>query len=247
MTGKDNPRHLNIKEYYRDLYRRCGEILELSLESEEIDFNRSHNFLSDLEIWMRVLSLRPEVTILQAASREYQFSLLALALGQYRQAFMALRLFLELSLTSVHFSAHELDFRIWEKKNGDIKWNILVDNDNGVFSKQFVEVFCEDLADEALHYKTLATKVYRECSEYVHGNSNTHDSLPEKLQFISNVHYAWLDKAKSVRQVVSFALSARYLMTLDNVGKNNLEHIVCDELGHLEFIRLFFGNDTEEK
>lgn len=238
----------DCKEYYRELYTKCGEILTTSFEADNNSYHCiNHHFILDLEKWIKVLNNRPEVELLEMALREYQYALLALVQGQYRQAFMALRLFLELTLSVVHFSANELNFRIWQRNQGDIKWNNLINLETGVFSKSFIEAFYEDLADEAPHYYAIAGNVYRECSEYVHGNAYTHGILSDKLEFINDVFFDWHKKAKSIRLVVSFALSVRYLNFLSQHDKELIEPIIIDELGHISVIRDFFGGVTEIK
>jgi len=235
------------KIYYTKLHTECGNILETSFQTDNELCSISHHFILDFEKWIEALGERPEVYLLKMALREYQYSLLALLIGQYRQAFMALRLFLELSLSVVHFSANELDFRVWQRNEKDINWKILIDSDKGIFSKYFVQAFNENLVNEASHYKVMAEKVYRECSEYVHGNAYTHTMLPDKLEFIEEVFFDWQEKAKSVRLIVSFAFCARYLYFLNEDNRNLLEPIIMDELGHLDVIRSFFGGTTEDE
>lgn len=236
----------DCKEYYLELYTKCGEILTTSFKADSNSYHCiNHHFILDIEKWIEVLNTRPEVELLESALREYQYALLALVQGQYRQAFMALRLFLELALSAVHFSSNELDFRIWQRDQGDINWHNIIGSEKGVFSKIFVRAFYENLEDEAPIYCTIAKKVYRECSEYVHGNAYTHGILSDKLEFIDDVFFDWHEKAKSIRLVVSFALSARYLNFLTQDDKKLIEPIIFDELSHISAIREFFGGVTE--
>ncbi len=233
--------------HYRNLYETCGEILSQSFSADEVGVHSdSHHYALDLEEWINILSSRPELPLLIAALREYQFGLLALVLGQYRQAFMALRLFLELGLSGVLFSANELDFRLWLGGSKDIVWNRVVDPESGVFSKTFVRAFFESLEDEAPQYKNIAESVFRECSEYVHGNAYTHNRLPDSLRFEQNIFFDWHEKAKSARVVLSFALSLRYLHFVDKTSLRVLEPIIVDDLGHISAIRALLGGTTEE-
>jgi hypothetical protein len=50
-----------------------------------------------------VMAARPEAKVLSLAVREYQFALYALAAANYRYAFISLRLFFELALSTVQF------------------------------------------------------------------------------------------------------------------------------------------------
>lgn len=235
-----------VEDHYRRLHSACSTILEESFRADQTGLHSSnHNYIVDFEKWLKVLELRPEASMLKAALREYQYALLAVVQGQYRQAFMALRLFLELALGAVHFSANELELRIWLKNQRDVKWTPVVDEESGVYSKKFVAAFYEDLAGESAQYGAIAKQVYRECSEYVHGNAYTHQTIPETLEFVESEFVSWQTKASNVRLAVTFALCARYLLTLDQQKRDLLELAVLDELGHIPVIRSLFGGTVE--
>src|SRR5207244_3036704 len=116
------------EEHYMTLHSACGEVLNASFADDTTGLHAaSHSFIVDLEAWHRhVLGSRPESTLLTAALAEYQFGLLAVVQGQYRQAFMALRLGLELLLGAVFFSANELELRVWLRGERDIVWNLII-------------------------------------------------------------------------------------------------------------------------
>lgn len=234
------------EQYYRGLYGVCGEVLKASFRLDDgASQSESHHYTLDLEQWIAALSARPEARVFRGAQHEYHSALLALVLGQYRQAFMGLRLFLELALGGIYFSANELELRLWLRGRRDIGWERFVDPDRGVFSKCFVGAFYEALADEGPHYSAIAKQVYRECSEYVHGSARTHSTLPTAPEFAQHVFSDWHEKAKAARFVVSFALCSRYLKFLDEAALDALELIVTDELGHLTAIRVHFGGVGE--
>ncbi|WP_305064652.1 hypothetical protein, partial [Methanococcoides sp.] len=77
------------EEYYQKLHTTCGDIINSSFEADDGSHSKNHHFIVDFETWIQVLSTRPEVNLFKFALREYQFGLLALVQGQYRQAFMA--------------------------------------------------------------------------------------------------------------------------------------------------------------
>jgi len=70
----------------------------------------------------------------------------ALAQGHYRHAFKGLSLVLELCLQAVALSANELCLREWPDNRRDTVWGVIVDDANGVFSKQFAHAFFPSLA-----------------------------------------------------------------------------------------------------
>jgi hypothetical protein len=238
---------LSCEQYYQQLHQSCGDVLTECFAYDHGTLQAgAHQFVSDLSVWREVLSDRPECGVFSAGLSEYQFSLLAVAFGQYRQAFMSLRLTFELFLGSVHYSANEFKLRQWMKGRQDLVWSSLIDIETGVFSKSFVNVFFEDLADSARQYGAIAESVYRECSEYVHGNASTHSSESATVTFQPQTFETWHEKAKSVRLACSFALCARYLLILDTAKRAKLEPILLDSLGHIASVRGVFGAPVEQ-
>jgi hypothetical protein len=234
------------EEYYRRLYSACGDVLlESFREDQPSQHAVAHQFVADLEKWLSLLANRPESCLISASISEYQFALLAVVLGQYRQSFMSLRLSFELLLGAVFYSAHELDLRLWLAGKKDLNWSAIVHADSGVYSKDFVGAFWEELADSARQYGAIAQAVYRECSEYVHGNAHTHSGQSGKVFFDRDAFRAWHEKAKSVRLASSYALCARYLRFIERDKRAQLESILLDHLGHIEAVRAVVGAPVE--
>lgn len=229
------------EKIFRDLQQACGTVLDETFKADnEALQSASFNFVSEAEHWLRILDSRAEAQLYRTALREYQFALLALAQGQYRQAFMALRLFFELFLGGVFYSANELHLRYWMRGIRDTSWQSISESDNGVFSKVFINAFFSELAEFGQQHRAIATAVYRECSEFVHGNMTTLQFLPGALNYQESTFKDWHEKAKAMRLVTSFVLAARYLKDLDSSQKLLLEAFVLDSLGHLPPIRDVF-------
>jgi hypothetical protein len=129
-----------VSDHYLELIERGRQILGQMFNDTESNtaFTRSHNFTPEYELLHAVIARRPESNVLSLAIREYQFALYAVAAGNYRHAFISLRLFLELALSTVYFSATEIKLRKWMANQGDIVWSALVDRDNGIYSASFV-------------------------------------------------------------------------------------------------------------
>ena len=234
------------KNHYKQLHAASHAVLAESFAGSRAEpMAKSHAFIDDLALWITELSTRPEVPVLQVALREYQFALLALSAGHYRAAFAALRLNLELSFAAIQWSANERELREWRRGQRDSNWAALIDQESGILSKQFIRLFSEGLADEAAQYRASATAVYRECSEYVHGNAHTHRSIPEQLVFDNASFEAWQEKASVVRLTTSFALAARYLSDLNLPGRSRLESMLIDHLGHSVGVRVILGAPIE--
>ena len=231
------PKTTRCQKYYEALHSRCGAVLLQSFGTDASLQGACQNNAKLLDEWAQALSSRPEADVYVAAVREMQLAQLSLSLGQYRQAFMGLRLSLELGLAAIHFSAHELEYRKWVRDKADVKWSELIDKKTGVLSPDFVAAFFEDLKDEALHYQSLAEKAYRECSEYVHGNAHTHSGLPATLAFSEEAFRNWHSKADTIHLVVSFALCMRHLSYMDKGSVAKVCDGVRSTLGHVGPIR----------
>ncbi|NPU11796.1 hypothetical protein HL666_13575 [Bradyrhizobium sp. 83002] len=203
-------------------------------------FNRSHNFMSDFELLHSTISARPEADVFLLAIREYHFSLCALASANYRHAFISLRLFFELSLASIQFSASELKLRLWLANRSDIVWSTLIHEDNGVFGAAFMSAFQPELSNSAKQYSALAQKAYRECSEHVHGNVHTHLPNGTPTGFEKETLAEWASLADTIRLCVIFAFASRFLGSLSPENLNRLEDIFLDSLGTLPAIQAVY-------
>jgi hypothetical protein len=231
-----------ITSVYRRLHDACGAIVQASLQAQYAQLiAESHAFLQELEHWAEVIAPNKEQHLLAVAVREYQYALLALAQGLYRQAFKGLRLVLELCLQAIHLSAHQVELQEWLTSRKDTVWGALVDENNGVLSVRFSNAFFPELKDDVRHHRGLAEQLYRECSECVHGNMQKHIPLPTSLIFSAESFELWHRKAAGVALVITFALSLRYLRDMTTEQLKTLEHDLLDRLGHVAAIRRRFG------
>jgi len=205
------------------------------------EFTKSHNFVSDFELLLAVIKGRPEAQVLELAIREYQFALYAAASGRYRHAHISLRLFLELALTTINFSAHEIKLHKWLANSEDIVWAALVDPDNGVFASSFIAAFNPGLASDGKQYAAIAGQVYRECSEFVHGNLHTHGDTGLPLGFDAVELKAWIERTDAVHLAVIFAFAGRYLRLLLPDARNRLELLMMDNFGHIAAVQEIYG------
>ena len=245
MTAESFPITSGCQDHYSLLNSRCGEILVASFAFDDAGQSRSHSYAQDLETWIAALDSRPEVELLKSALEVYQFGLLTVLQGLYRQSFMSLRSFIELALGAVHFSGSELHLRQWLGDERDLSWQRIVDKDSGVFSAGFAKAFFAEAVEVAPEYDQIAGAVYRECSEYIHGNSLRISALPSGLQFDSAAFSSWHEIAESAYLVVTFALCVRYLKFLDDRSRNALEAVILDVVGHVPAIRAFYGAPVE--
>lgn len=84
----------------------------------------------------------------------------------YRNAYISLRSGIELSLTYVYFLDHNYEYLFWKQDKYDVKWSVLENGETGVLNKKYLALFCDD---EFENLFSLCRKVYRDCSQFVHG------------------------------------------------------------------------------
>lgn len=225
-------------EYYLQSAETHRRIADQTLEQDTEGLQaKSHAFIKDLGDWLQIIHHRPEAGLLDTSIREYQQGLISLIQGQYRQAFNSLRFYLEHSLASINFSANEFNLRLWMRGEQDIYWSKIIDLDNGVFSKNFVRAFCDDLSEFAPGFGTMAGSLYRQCSEFTHGNYSSQLKLPSTLEFREDIFRDWHEKANTAHLIVTFALCSRYILFLNKEQKNQLEGSIVERLGYIPIIQ----------
>ncbi len=238
---------MDVIENYNYLFGQSKKTFEIMIDKlGPQQLVTSHNYILDYDSLQEAIKDRPEAAVLNVAVKEYQFALYALCSGQYRYAFGGLRLFFELMLSVVQFSAHEIDYRLWSKDKKDINWSALKNPENGIFSINFIRAFNPTLADSGRQYSAIAESVYRECSEFVHGNALTHQNLPGDISFHEDTFCAWHKKSSAMRLAIIFAFSSRYLNHIEPQSMLAIEHVLLDALGHLKPIQDAFSKSHEE-
>lgn len=237
---------MDVAEYYKALAEQRAEIIaECVSDTPTFAMHiTSHNALKDFEVMLGVIA-GPERAIFMQACREYQYSLEAVLSGNYRHAFSSLRLAFELFTATVYFSANQMKMHLWLQGNDDLWWSTLTDQDNGVFSHNFLRAFNPALSQYRSQYSALAARVYRECSEYVHGNPGTYENTQTKVAYDSNRTQTFHDKVATVRICVLFQFLLRYSSSLSGVDKNLVEPLIIEEFGHFPEIQdLFNGYES---
>lgn len=236
-----------VAAHYKTILTRSEEALD-ALAADEgnlSSFTTAHNFAEDLDALEALVQGRPEEKMFKLARVEYQHALYSAAVAQYRQAHVSLRLFFELSLCSVLFSAHEIDTKLWLKGQKDSNWSAISCKEKGVFSKHFVGAFFEEMKEYSPQYNALATQLYRECSEFVHGNRQSYDGLDGQIAYNAEILERWSDRADTARLVVKFAFVCRYLMGATTETKNDLESLALENFGELPPVQAIYSGVAE--
>ncbi len=210
-------------------------------ESIANERNEIGQILVDLGCCADVLSSRFECPLYDMALNEIQLSLLAALGASYRQAFMGLRLALEHWFTGILFSTNEFTFRKWQLHEWDVSWNELNNDDNGILSKEFAHVFWPSTEQRIHQYRNIAKSLYRECSEYVHGNPKTHLSLPKQLIYDQTTFLLWKNKLETIKLLFIYTFVLRYGPTLPSEKREKISGTILKSVGHLQETRDLFG------
>ncbi len=236
-----------VSDHYLRILSRSTECFS-NLSEDRVRFTKfivAHNNAEDLDMLAGLLNERPEKQMFRLALVEYQHALYALAFSHYRQAHVSLRLFLELSLCSILFSAHEMDMHLWLKGKKDLNWNAITSKETGIFSKNFLTAFFDDMKEYSDEYHALALKLYRECSEYVHGNHLSYNGIDSEILFSAENIDSWLERADTAVLVVKFAFISRYLPHINSEGISKIQDLAMESFGALEPVRDFLKGTRE--
>lgn len=237
-----------VTNTYNELLALSGNALaHMSADPPRLElFAEAHNEAVDLDLLSSLLVNRVEEPMYKLARLEYQQAVFSTSIAQYRQAHKALRLFLELSLCSILFSAHEIDTRLWLRGKKDASWKSINCENTGVFSRYFVGAFFEEMTDHCDQYRTLASKLYRECSEYVHGNWQSFSEMNHQIAYNANSLETWADRADTARLLVKFAFVCRYIKNAPRDTKDELEAMVLEDFGTIPAVQAIFEEEPDE-
>ena len=195
-----------LRNQYQELIRLAGVVGAQSL-SDQAALGRLHQFVEDLSSWH--VAMGSEVELARSAGRELEASGLLVTLGLYRQAFASLRLALELLVACCHFASHKLELEDWRRDRADIRWSSVLGGENGVFSARQVNALFPELADLASGFDKRSRQLYRQLSEYVHGNARVWQASGS-LAYRPEAALLWADHVDELAELAELALLVRY-------------------------------------
>jgi hypothetical protein len=237
---------MRVDEYYRTISEASKTIFEKSVA--HCDFlGKVHDYSTSIQEWIDVISPSQERLMIDHSVEQLEFSCLFLLSGMYRQSFSSLRLALELLFGGVYFSAHKLEYLEWSKGSRDLNWNTISDVENGVLSKRFSDAFFPELSNDVEIQRIESKKIYRQLSEFVHGNYSTWNRAKPSLSINEKLIKEYKEKIYSMSYMSHFLLSMRYLKELQVDNLHKVEIHVMDELQHIDAIRSVFGGAVEDK
>lgn len=230
---------MKIEDYLNRLNNEAQSIFQETLNFTE-ELGKSHHRSSCIYEFSQNVNDSSEKEILKTVSAQLESATLSACNGMYRQAFVSLRLALEMGLAAAYFSAHKLELHEWLDGRNDIKWSALIDNDNGVISSRFSKAFFDEFSQDVTTYRNKAKITYRKLSEFVHGNYETWENTEIELSFNKDRLKEYFDRSNEVSDILLFVLCCRYLKTFSESTIETLEFIP-EEMKHIEYVRVYFG------
>ncbi|MDH2326412.1 hypothetical protein QCN27_06000 [Cereibacter sp. SYSU M97828] len=230
---------MSATEHLEKLRTTLNRVFDQTISQGEIS-GQSHYFSTCLFEVAQQLSDSDVSRILETVASQLESANLFSAFGLYRQAFAALRLALEMGLGSIYFSVNRLYLNEWLDGRQDIVWSKLINDDDGVLSVRYAKAFFPELTLEIASVNKSAKRLYRELSEFVHGNYETWEASGLSIKYEPALRKQYQDKCKETFDVILFALSCRHLKGLSESSLDKLDFI-REEFNHIGPIREVFG------
>lgn len=230
-----------FEQFYLGVMDEVSKIQEMTFEFDTNNIqSKSYSFHRDFVFWIELLNGRKEIVLLKNALKEFLVSQIMLTQGFYKHSFMCLRGFLEQTLFAIQLSTNEIHMHQWLANKKDVFWSSIIDPDNGLFSKSYIEAFYPNISDNTNEFSVMSREVYRECSEFVHGNFSINEHTIN-LEFRETTFSLWHEKADTIQLIITFSLFVRYnelINTKSLIGKS--ESIISEKIGYIEAVREFY-------
>ncbi len=230
---------MKIEDYLSDLNNKSQSIFDKSIKFRS-ELGKAHHYSSCLHEFSEKITESSEREILKTVSSQLESATLNACQGMYRQAFSSLRLALEMGLAAAHFSVHKLELHEWLGGRYDIKWSCIIDENNGVLSNRFADAFFYEFKVDIGVYRKKSSEIYRQLSEFVHGNNETWDNSGIELIYNESRLQSYFKSVNTVSEIILFVLSCRYLKSFSPKALESLEFIP-EEMSHLSYVREYFG------
>lgn len=223
------------------------EIVEKSDCAPEL--NVCFSFVDDIDKWISCIDGFSQNLLVQEACGDIAKSVTFCTQGFYKEAIVFLRQFIEHMLFAVLLSTNDYSYRLWKNGQYDMSWSQIVDAQKGVFGKEFIEIYANDIGkDKSMELLNIARNIYRECSEFVHGNYGKLLLLPESIEYNEDMVNMYISYFSTARYIVSMALLIRFREVLEDSEKLNLlEEIIMDNLGMLPEVQMIYGKERRDE
>ena len=203
-------------------------------------------FATDFSTWVECLKDIPQSILLKSSLNECATANLFCSQGLYKHAMISLRLCLEHCLYAIHMSSNDFYFRRWKAGQEDMKWAAITDGNTGIFSKSFIRAYAPEFEERSTELNGIASNVYRECSEYIHGNYSKLNCLPGQNEFNQDMLSQYISRFQSISYLLSIALVIRFKEQIVSQGLlSTLENAIMHNIEMLPEIQLLYGRNGD--
>ena len=233
-----------ISKYLSRISQETKEIIRKTVSSKHhYALCKCCVFESDLSTWISILKSEPQLVLYQSALNECATANFLCSQGLYKHSFISLRLCLEHLMFGVFFSTNDFYFRKWKAGISDIGWATITDADNGLFSHEYFRAYAPEFIEMKDELLAIAKSVYRECSEFVHGNFEKVSTLPSALRYEESLLEMYLQIFESVAYLITITLFVRYNEKIKQEELHGkLESAIIERIGILPQIQQFYGS-----
>jgi len=224
---------MTAEQYIRKVNEKVQSLFDSSLVQNSETLNIGIDFSKSIQIWLDVIPEDSYKILISNSIQSLEIALLSQTYCLYRNAFSSLRLSLEMLFGGIYFSTTLLDFIEWSKSSKDLNWATINDSNNGVLSHRFYNAFFIEAKEDCEEYFTKAKELYRELSEYVHGNQHTWITDSEALKIEETEIQLFLKCLKSFYEISIFTLCLRYLKIIDKHQLEKVEPLIIQNLNHI--------------
>ena len=234
MTAEQYIRKINdqVQSLFTDSLSRNREILNTGIDTSK-----------SIQTWYAVIPDEKYKILISNGIQALEISLLSQSYCLYRNAFSALRLSMEMIFGGVYFSTNLLDFVEWTKSSKDLNWSTINDEQNGVLSHRFINAFFPELDGNYQTYYTKSKELYRNLSEYVHGNHHTWITGKEALKIDEGEINLYHHCLEAYSEIIFFILSMRYLKSFEVEKLSEVESII-QTMYHIKPIHSYLTNSN---
>ena len=125
-------------ETLQKICERAKENIDLLNTSGKLDaLSKCIAFADDLHKWVSYCDNVKDYILVKEAQTECINSIYMCAQGFYKEAITTLRQFFEHMLFAILLSTNDYKYRLWQTGRYDMSWSQIVDDQNGIFGKQF--------------------------------------------------------------------------------------------------------------
>ena len=239
---------MDCTEFYLKIHNNLQQNIQTSLSSSHCtQFTNASAFIDDYGLWEKWITEKYEIEIFSLALSEYETALLFATQSLYKQAFNSLRAFLEHTLFGIQLTTNLFQYLKWKQNVQDVYWNEIVNSESGLFSPSYISAFFSELRSSSQLILDLTKSVYRECSQFTHGNYSVWKAITYPPVYDETMFENFLDKVESIKYIIEYSFFFRFIKEIPKDNIPDFEPQIREFLGHLKEVTDHLSLIAEEE